>query len=106
MLTPGEKSLRGRLAAHAKWAKEPDATAATAAAREAFLSRFETQVDPENKLTPQERTRRAEHARKAYFLRLAMRSAKARRAKSANRRVLETAAEMQAMVDEITGDAA
>ena len=42
--------------------------AATAPAREAFLARFEHDVDPERILTAEERTRRAEHAKKAYFL--------------------------------------
>jgi hypothetical protein len=35
-------------------------------------------VDPEGLLDPRERARRAEHARKAYFLRLALASAHAR----------------------------
>ncbi|MGF2945831.1 hypothetical protein ACQV26_11935 [Mycobacterium sp. Lab-001] len=36
-------------------------------------------VDPDGELTPEERARRAEHARKAHFKRLALKSAKARR---------------------------
>jgi hypothetical protein len=44
------------------------------------MDRFEREVDPEGVLPAQERQRRAEHARKAYFLRLALASAKARRA--------------------------
>jgi hypothetical protein len=50
----------------------------TRAGREAFLSRFEREVDPEGKLPPAERVRRAEHAKKAYMARLALRSARAR----------------------------
>jgi len=47
--------------------------------REAFLERFEREVDPDGALPPDERKRRAEHARKSYFLRLAAKSAQARR---------------------------
>ena len=78
-LPPEHRSLRARLAAHEKWAQTPDASAATAPARAAFLDRFEREVDPEGALAPQERARRAEHARKAYFVRLALKSAQARR---------------------------
>ena len=77
--TPEERSLRSQIAAHEKWAKCDDPSAATAPARSAFLKRFEFEVDPDGALDPAERTRRAEHARKAYFKRLALKSAKARR---------------------------
>jgi hypothetical protein len=40
---------------------------------------WEQQVDPNNALDPSERARRAGHAKKAYFTKLAMASAKARR---------------------------
>lgn len=77
-LTPAERTLRARLAAHAKWATT-DPVDGTAKARAAFLERFERQVDPDGVLDPAERQRRAEHARKAYFARLALQSAAARR---------------------------
>lgn len=77
--TPAQRALHARLASHSRWAKTADPAAATAPARAAFLDRFERQVDPDGTLPPEERRRRAEHARKAYFLRLAMASAKARR---------------------------
>jgi hypothetical protein len=51
----------------------------TGPARAAFASRFEREVDPDGILIPAERARRAEHARKAYFTRLALKSAQARR---------------------------
>jgi hypothetical protein len=70
--------LQARMAAHALHARVADPTAHTARARETFLSRFEREVDPEGVLEPQERARRAEHARKAYFTRLALASSKAR----------------------------
>jgi len=56
-----------------------DARATTAAARAAALARFEREVDPTGSLAPAERSRRAEFARKAYFARLALKSARARR---------------------------
>lgn len=68
----------GRLGAHESWARTADRAARTAAGRAAFLSRFEDQVDPDRKLSPAEREIRAEHARKAHFQRLALKSAKAR----------------------------
>jgi hypothetical protein len=40
-------------------------------------------VDPDGTLDPTERRRRAEHARRAYFIRLSMAAAAARRAKRA-----------------------
>jgi hypothetical protein len=78
-LTPGERRLRASLASHASWAKTDDRTARTAAARRAFDERFEREVDPDGVLAPAERTRRAANARKAYYARLALASAKARR---------------------------
>jgi hypothetical protein len=77
-LAPEQRSLRGRLAAHESWAVTVDPSARTAPARAAFLDRFEREVDPDGVLDPAERARRAEHAKKSYFLRLAFRSAKAR----------------------------
>ncbi len=73
-----KRVLQARMAAHALHARIEDPTAYTAPARKVFLSRFEREVDPEGLLTPQERARRAEHAKKAYFLRLAAESSKAR----------------------------
>ncbi len=77
-LTSSERSQRARIAAHTKWANT-DPVAGTAKAREAFLGGFEAKVDPEGVLPETERRRRAEHARKAYFTGLALKSALARR---------------------------
>jgi hypothetical protein len=77
-LTPAQRRLRAQIAAHASWAHTEDRAARTAAARQAAHDRFERQVDPEGVLPPGERARRAESARKAYFLSLALRSAKSR----------------------------
>ena len=79
-LSPTERVLRARVAAHAKHAKH-DARAAMDKARAAFLARFEHEVDPDGLLPSAERQRRAEQLRSAHFARLALASAKARRAR-------------------------
>ena len=76
------KSLRHQAAAHAQKAKY-DGRDLTKAARKANAERFERQVDPEGKLPPAERRRRAAHAERAYMLSLAYRSAKVRAARKA-----------------------
>ncbi|WP_327066764.1 hypothetical protein [Kitasatospora sp. NBC_01302] len=78
-MDPTERTLRAKLAAHVSWANTPDPASRTAKARAAQLTRFEREVDPDNQLSDEERTRRAEHAKKAYYTRLALRSAQARR---------------------------
>jgi len=65
----------GAASLHAQY----DSRYLTGAARKAFLDRFEREVDPLGQLSPEERARRAGHARKAYFLQLALKSAKARK---------------------------
>ena len=71
-------ALRGRIGAYRLHATH-DPKETTKAAREAFMARFEQEVDPDGTLVPKERARRAEAARKAYFAQLAHKSAKARR---------------------------
>jgi hypothetical protein len=75
----GEASLRGRIAAHERWARTSDRTAATAPARAGLDARFESEVDPDGTLDPDERARRVESKRRAYFTRLALLSAQSRR---------------------------
>ena len=70
--------MRARLAAHALHAKVADPAAHTAPARKAFLDRFEREADPNGVLSAQERARRAEHLRKAYFTALAYKASVAR----------------------------
>jgi hypothetical protein len=74
---PSEMALRGRIGAYALHARR-DPRETTARARVSFLQRFEREVDPEGVLPEHERRRRAEYARKAYFARLALTSARAR----------------------------
>ena len=83
-MTPEQRSLRGQLAAHIlHGAHVKDPAAHTAPARRAFLKRFEREADPDGVLDAAERARRAGHLRKAYFLKLAMKSAQARQRKAA-----------------------
>lgn len=79
-----ELSLAGRIGAHASWANTLDRTARTQAARDAFEARFLDEVDKDRVLPEEERARRAASARKAYFARLALKSAQARRKRSAS----------------------
>ncbi len=81
-LTPEERTLRARLAAHTLHSTyNPRDT--TAKARTAALMRFEEQVDPDGTLPEDERQRRARHALQAHMSRMAFESLKARRAKHA-----------------------
>src|SRR5215470_3461580 len=68
---PDERKLHAQIAAHESWARTTDRSARTAPARQALYDKFlaEADGDPD----------RAEHLRKAYYLRLALKSARARR---------------------------
>ena len=74
-----DRQLAARIAAHERWAHEPDRSAATAPARAALMAKFEREVDPDGTLPSDERAARAENARKAFFTRLALKSARSRR---------------------------
>jgi hypothetical protein len=75
-----DRSRICQIASLTRWANEPDRAAATAPGTDAFMARFERQVDPDNQLPPEVRAERAAMARRAYMLQLARRSAKKRRA--------------------------
>jgi hypothetical protein len=77
-----QRVLRARVAAHRLHAS---GRTNTTAGTQAFLDRFEREVDPDATLDPAERARRAAHARKAYFLSLALKSSKKRAAAAARR---------------------
>lgn len=70
-------SLRARIAALHLHATH-DSRQLTEPARSAFLNRFETAVDPQGILSPEERQRRAALARREHFTRLAYASARSR----------------------------
>jgi hypothetical protein len=73
-------ALRGRIGGFVT-ASRYDSRTTTTAARDAFLARFEVQVDPDGALPVGERQRRAVAARRAYFSALAVKSAVARAAR-------------------------
>src|SRR5262245_31343781 len=89
MLSARERALRARLAAHALHSQR-DSRELTAAARAAFFAKLERQVDPDGVLAPEERRRRAEHARRAHLTRAAYLSARKRSA-ARRRRAREAA---------------
>ena len=62
-----DRSLIGKIGAEALHAQ---GKTNTTAGREAFERRFLDEVDPERVLPEAERLKRAEHARKLYYLRL------------------------------------
>lgn len=82
MVEPEERALIARLAAHESWAQTVDRAARTAPGREALADRFIREVDPDGTLDPVERAKRAESARRAFYTRLSLKSAQARRARS------------------------
>lgn len=69
-----ERRLVASIAAHQSWANTTDRTARTSSARAALEAKFLAQADGD--------PIRAEHLRKAYYQRLALKSAQARRAKA------------------------
>lgn len=79
--TPKERTLRAQVAAHKRWSQEDprEGTAAARAASPGSLGYWLKQVDPEGILPQAESHRRAESARKSYFLSLALKSARARK---------------------------
>lgn len=77
-LTPEQRSMRARIAAHALHAQ---GKTNVKAAHASLQARFEREVDPDGRLSPEERAKRAEHARKLYYTQLAYKSARARAAR-------------------------
>lgn len=80
-MTPEQRSLRASIAAHASWANTSDRGEKARKGATALLARFEKQVDPDGVLPAAERRQRALSARKAHMLRLAAKSAAARRSR-------------------------
>ena len=78
---PRDRALIAEIAISTRWANTPaeERPKANEKARREFLARFERDVDPDGTLHPAERARRAEHAKRAYFARLALKSVQARR---------------------------
>lgn len=95
MSSESELALACSIAAHESWANTADRSARTAPARAALEKRFLDQADGDPV--------RAEHLRAAYYKRLALKSAQARRRK---REAEQQLAEVKAELDAIGGDAA
>jgi len=73
-----DMALRGRIGAavlHSRY----DARTTTEGARAALREKWDREVDPDGALDPEERGRRAAHARRAHMLRAARASALARK---------------------------
>ena len=70
-LSPELRTLRAKIAAHESWGRTPDRTARTANARKKFEDKFLAEADGDPK--------RAQSLRRAYYARLALKSAQARR---------------------------
>ena len=73
-LYPQDRALAGSIGAHESWARTTDRAARTAPARAALEAKFLDQAGGDPK--------RAEHLRKAYYARLALKSAQSRRKKA------------------------
>lgn len=83
-LTATDRSTAAQIAAHTRWAKEPDRAAATRAARDGRWQRY---LDKARELAPtgsseEEIVRRAESLRKADMRRMSLAAARAKRSKA------------------------
>src|SRR5258707_14974723 len=70
-LTPTERSLRAKIAVHTSWANTPDRSTRTANARKALEDKFLAEADGDPV--------RAESLRRAFYAKLALKSAQARK---------------------------
>jgi hypothetical protein len=90
---PTQRRMAAQLAANIKWGTVADRTAATAAMRRGFEERFVRMAreaalaeNPKAVLSSRDIALRAEAFRRAHFLKMAMKSAQARGAKTHNRK--------------------
>lgn len=72
-------STRHEIAALESWAKTTDRSARTRPAREGLEARFAREVDPDGVMDPATKALAVEAHRKAYYRRLALKSAESRR---------------------------
>jgi hypothetical protein len=72
-------STHHRIAALESWASTPDRGARTQPGRDGLTARFEREVDPDGVMSPEDRAKAVDAKRRAHFLRLAQKSAEARR---------------------------
>jgi hypothetical protein len=80
-LSPSESRQRARIGAHASWAATADPSARTAPGRAAARRTLDARLCEQYGLDPggDDFAKRLEHARRAYFAKLALRGATARR---------------------------
>lgn len=71
-MTPAQRTAKARVAADESWAKTKDRAARTAPARMAAEDRFYRLVDPDGEMTPGDREKAAQNARRAHFRRIAL----------------------------------
>lgn len=77
-MTPAQRSLRAKLAAHSRWAKTGDRRAAIEPAMRGQWAALARQVDPDGQLSPDELHQRVKSAMAAKMHGLALKSSKAR----------------------------
>jgi hypothetical protein len=80
--------MRARIAAYARWSKEPDPTRATERGRQngpGSITYWERKVDPEGVWPPDRRRKAADAAMREHFTRLAYKSSRARQRKRSGR---------------------
>lgn len=75
------RRLQTRAAAHKSWAKTTDRSARARAGNRALMARFERDVDPQGILPPADRAKMADSLMRAHFTNLALRKARAKRAR-------------------------
>lgn len=85
---PTEASQLASLASNLRWTSltPEERTAATEAARSAFVQRWERLVDPDGTLDPADRATRAAEAKRAHYANMALKGAEVRRANAAARK--------------------
>lgn len=83
MSTPAVRRAATQLAAHTRWANEPDRQAAMQPARRGLELRFARQVDPDGTLPPAELAVRIENARAAHMARMRLAKAQRRQGRAA-----------------------
>lgn len=98
---PPQTAAAKALNAH-RWAKVDDRSEATAPGRAALWQRFLDEVDPHRELPEDERTQRAQAARKRHYAELGRRSGEAKRTRRANGAVVRSIDEV---VDQIVNAA-
>jgi hypothetical protein len=78
-LTPAERQMAAKIGAHTSWAHTENRPARTLPARMALEAKFLREADPDNNMLPAARAKAAESLRKAFYVRMSLKSAQVRR---------------------------